>query len=259
MDKTMLPDASKLSFDARKHAYTFGGRVFSGVTTVLNATSDKSALINWSANMAVDYLIGVGRQLDSKESFAVTHKQLEEARKAHTRKKEAAGTKGTDAHSMVEEYIKHCIAANEGEPMPTILSPLQPFVDWSMGEVKRFLVAEQKLYDEENAVAGTADFFYISKNDELVAGDLKTFPKMWSPDAYCQTGVYARMWRLLTGNQADKSVVVKMCDPEDERLKKYGGSAFAVYARLALQEDEDVFLKRLAVHRYNQNFKSPNE
>lgn len=259
MDKTIVPDVSKLSFDARKHAYTFEGRVFSGVTTVLNATSDKSQLINWSANMAVDYLIGVGIPMDEGEFITVTKKELEEARKAHTRKKEAAGTKGTDAHALVEEYVLHCINSNSGEPLRAGPGQIQPFVDWAVGEVKQFIAAEQKLYDEENAVAGTADFFYISKSDELVAGDLKTFPKMWSPDAYCQTGVYARMWRLLTGNQATKSVVVKMCDPNDDRLRKYGGRPFAVYYRFAIEEDEEMFLKRLELHRYNQNFTSPKE
>lgn len=271
MDKTILPDVSKLSFDARKHVYTFeGGRVFSGVTTVLSGTSDKSALINWSANMAVDYIkenanrpdfsnVAEAAFFDEGWMYGVNDKILEEARKAHLKKRDAAGTKGTDAHTLVEEYVKLCIAANSGEAMPTMLSPLQPFVDWACGEVKQFLVAEQMLYDEENAVAGTADFFYISIKDELVAGDLKTFPKMWSPDPYCQTGIYAGMWRKRTGNQATKSIIVKMCDPEDERLKKYGGNAFATYERFAVEEDEAMFLKRLEIHRYNQNFKSPKE
>lgn len=256
----MLPEVSKLSFDAKKHAYTFeGGRVFSGVTTVLNATSDKAALINWSANMAVDYLRDLTADIQFGYAQETWEQWLEEARKAHLRKRDAAGMKGTDVHAFVEEYIDRCIESNSGAPLASILSPIQPFVEWAQGEVKQFLVAEQKLYDEDNAVAGTADFFYISLKDELVAGDLKTFPKMWSPDPYCQTGIYAGMWRKLTGNQPDKSVIVKMCDPEDERIKKYGGKAFAVYERFALQEDEEMFLKRLELHRYNQNFNSPKD
>lgn len=208
--------------------------------------------------MAVDYILE-NDQAQGDEMVTVWRSKVEEARKAHLKKRDAAGMKGIDVHALVEEYVKHCIESNSGEPLMTVLSPIQPFVDWTQGEVKQFLVAEQKLYDEENAVAGTADFFYISKKDELVTGDLKTFPKMWSPDPYCQTGIYSGMWRKLTGNQPEKSVVVKMCDPEDERLKKYGGNAFAVYERYALKEDEEMFLKRLELHRYNQNFKSPKE
>lgn len=259
MDKTLLPEVSRLSFDAKKHAYTFeGGRVFSGVTTVINATSDKSALINWSANIAVDYIKEHAISMGVDEYIAHEH-TLDEARKAHLKKRDVAGTKGTDVHSLVEAYVITCIKGNGGEPLPVEFGQVKPFADWAREEVKQFLVAEQKLYDEENAVAGTADFFYISKKDELTTGDLKTFPKMWSPDPYCQTGIYSGMWRKLTGNQPEKSVIVKMCDPEDERLKKYGGDAFAVYERYALKEDEEMFLKRLELHRYNQNFKSPKE
>lgn len=259
-----LPDVSRLSFDAKKHAYKLDDKLMSGVTTVLNGTSDKAQLINWSAKVAVEYVRANSEAKELGDAsvpdfWLVSDKILYEAETAHTRKKEAAGARGTDVHGLVEAWINICIDHNGGKPMNKETTHIQPFVDWAHGEVKRFIASEQRLFDEDNAVAGTADFFYISMEDELVTGDLKTFPKMWSPDAYCQTGIYARMWRLSTGNQATKSVIVKMCDPEDERLKKYGGKAFAVYERFALEEDEDMFLKRLAVYRYNQNFKSPTE
>lgn len=265
MENIVLPDISRLSYDPKKHAYKLDGSShLTGVTSVLSGTSDKSALINWSANVAVDYVKENSPFMEYglaevDDHYEVPTAVLEAARTAHTKKKEAAGTKGTDAHALVEQYVLECLATNEGKPVSTVLSPVQPFVDWAHTEVEFFVAAEQKLFDEENAVAGTADFFYVSKTGEFVAGDLKTFPKMWSPDAYCQTGQYARMWRLLTGLQATKSVVVKMCDPEDLRLKKYGGLPFAVYSRYALQEDEEMFLKRLDVYRYNQNFTSPKE
>lgn len=267
MENIVLPDVSRLTFNSGKHAYTLDGtKLLSGVTTVLSATSDKAQLINWSANMSADYV------RDNEQAFVEAdvflpekfRQIVDESRTAHTRKKEAAGSLGTDVHALVEEYVLACIESATGRPQEAIprligVDPILPFIEWASQEVGYFVAAEQKLYDEENAVAGTADFFYVSKVGEFVAGDLKTFPKMWSPDAYCQTGMYARMWRMLTGLQATKSVVVKMCDPNDIRLKKYGGKAFAVYERFALQEDEDMFLKRLAVYRYNQNFKSPKE
>jgi len=199
----------------------------------------------------------------------VTPALLAEAKVAHTRRKESAGQKGTDVHALVEKYINYCIEHFNGDPSLLLESdydehdfiwrPIEPFIDWAQFEVAYFLAAEQRLYDEENAVAGTADFFYVSNQGELTTGDLKTFPKMWSPDAFIQTGCYARMWRLLTGDQPTKSVVVKMCDPEDERIKKYGNKPFAVYPRYAVKEDEEMFLKRLDIYRYNKNFVSPKD
>jgi hypothetical protein len=82
---------------------------------------------------------------------------------------------------------------------------------------------------------------------------------MWSADAFIQMGAYSNAWRELTGQRPEQSVVVKMCDPEDERLKKYGGNAFSVYPRYALEEDEEMFLLRLKMYRYNENFVSPKE
>lgn len=262
-----LPDVSRLTFNVKKHAYTLDGhKLLTGVTSVISGTSDKSQLINWSANMAADFIlihkdvfIGTG-DLIYPEAF---ERVVKDSRTAHTKKKESAGSKGTDMHGLVESYINRCIEASEGRPMtlePLLMGtdPIEPFVNWAFQEVSYFVASEQKLYDEENAVAGTADFFYVAQNGDFVVGDLKTFAKMWSPDAYCQTGQYARMWRLLTGDQATRSVIVKMCDPSDERLLKYHMPAFSVYPRSAVLEDEDIFITRLKLYRYNQNFTSPN-
>lgn len=262
MEHIVLPDVSRLSFDSKKHAYKLDGdKLLSGVTTVLSATSDKQNLINWAANEAVDYIEKNSEPHEYgdavvPDAYTVSDKILHEARTAHTRKKEAAGDKGTDMHAMVEDWINATIA---GQTKIVENEALRPFIDWVDAEVGHFLVAEQKLYDDEFMVAGTADFFYVSKVGELCTGDLKTFPKMWSPDAYCQTGIYSRMFHRLTGSEPTKSVIVKMCDPSDPRLQKYGTKPFAVYPRFSVKEDAEMFLKRLEVHRYNQNFKSPNE
>lgn len=274
-ERVVLPNVERLTFDAKAHAYKLDGtKLLTGVTSVLDGTSAKSNLIQWAANMAVDYIKNaaevteeevkeVGWGDETHKIYSVLEEVLEDARTAHTRHKEKAGTKGTDMHAEVERYILFCIETNGGKPVveaPHFVNcGLSPFIDWAQGEVKYFLAAEQRLYDEENAVGGTADFFYVSVNDELTTGDLKTFAKMWSPDAFVQTGIYSRMWRLLTGNQPVKSVVVRMCDPADPRLKKYNMPPFAVYPRYALEEDEQMFLKRLELYRYNQNFVSPKE
>lgn len=259
MTDRVLPDISRLGYDSKKHAYTLDGtKLLSGVTTVLSATSDKAALINWSANMAVEHVEKNSTQSD-RGIWLVEPSVLEAAKTAHTKKKEAAGEHGTDVHALVEEYIKECLLHNEGKPLYACVAPIIPFREWAEGEVDHFIVAEQKLYDEENAAAGTADFFYVSKQGELVVGDLKTFPKLFSVDAYVQCAMYGRMWRLLTGHAPTKAMVVKMCDPTDERLIKYGTKAFAVYERRALEEDEQIFLKRLDIYRHGKNFKSPKD
>lgn len=265
-------DTSRLSFDEKKHAYKLDGtKLLSGVTTVISETSSKGALVQWAANEAAKYLTeNIGRfavydgglQIVEFVDSAFTE-VIEEARTAHLRKKDKAASKGTDTHALVEEYIKGCI--HELQQLPEFganqiwerNAPIQPFVDWATENKVVFLAAEQRLYSEKYGYAGTADFIAII-DGKLTIGDLKTFPKMWSPDAYVQTAAYAIAFEEMTGEKAQQTVIVKMCDPADERIKKYGGKPFAVYSRYALDEDADIFLKRLAIYRHNQNFVSPD-
>lgn len=255
-----LPDTSCLEFDAKKHCYKLDGKLLSGVTSVIDGTSSKANLIDWAANMAVDYIKENGREvdLDDLQRWVVSPIILEEARKAHTRRKEAAGTKGTDTHALVEEYINECLDLSEGLPRVKPTTEITPFVDWALSNHIQFVAAEQRLYSEKHGYAGTCDFVAII-DGKLTIGDLKTFPKMWSADAFIQMGAYSLAWEELTGESPIQSVVVKMCDPSDERLKKYNCDSFAVYPRYALQEDEEMFLTRLKMYRYNQNFVSPKK
>lgn len=250
---TKLPDVSRLTFDSKKHAYTLDGtKLLSGVTTVIDGTSSKANLLPWAARMVCES-IRENCQRNDLMAYLVHEADLEIAEKAHTRKKEKAGTKGTDTHALVEEYILSCIAGGDTVSFhPDIL----PFVTWATQNNVRFISAEQRLYNEEHALAGTADFI-CEINGELVMGDLKTYAKMWDISAFHQLGAYSLMWKSLTGETPKKSVVVRMCDPADERLKKYRTDAFAVYWREAIEEDMEGFLCRLKLYRQMQNFTSP--
>lgn len=259
----VLPDVSRLTFNAKEHSYQLDGtKRLSGVTQVIDGTSSKQNLIQWAANMAVDYVkenISLADLTSDSTGVARLTAILEEARTAHTRRRDKAASKGTDTHALVEEYIVACIEQTDGQALVTPLhTEVVPFANWAVANVDRFLAAEQRLYSEDKALAGTCDFVAII-NGKLTIGDLKTFPKMWSADAFIQMGAYSLMWNELTGERPEQSVVVKMCDPSDERIKKYGGKPFAVYPRYALAEDEQIFLKRLDIYRYNQNFTSPKE
>lgn len=259
-----LPDTTRLSFDSKKHAYTIDGKLLSGVTSVISGTSSKDNLIGWAANMAVDYLLEHSKQseyyryIDGEEIW-------KEARTAYAQKRDRAGEKGTDTHSVVEEYILHCLNGDGetgGKGFPFIASyfprykEIEPFANWAIENVEYFVAAEQRLFSETHGYAGTCDFVAMI-DGKLTIGDLKTFPKMWNADPFIQCGAYSLAWKEMTGESPEQTVIVKMCDPEDERIKKYGGTAFAVYPRQAMEEDEEMFLTRLKMYRYNQNFVSP--
>lgn len=267
LEKTYpLPDTSRLTFFEKGHYYELDGKKLTGVTSVIEGTSSKQNLVGWAARMACEHIeknaeLCTGSDEDHR-LYHVTSDLLDAAKSAHARRRDRSAEKGTDVHALVETFINECIENKAGIPFidhrTSTPNEVYPFIEWAVANVDRFLAAEQRLYSENHALAGTADFIAIV-NGKLTIGDVKTFPKMWSADPFIQCGAYAMMFGELTGEYPEQSMVVKLCDPNDERIRKYGGRPFAVYPRYALTEDADIFLKRLEIYRYNQNFTSPKE
>lgn len=250
-----LPETKALQFDPVKHAYRLNGKLLSGVTTIIDSTSNKSNLIQWAANMAADHI--KDRYDDIREDPELLLEIIESARKAHVQKKDKASNKGTDIHALVEDWLVRVIEAGGVDDVPHD-PKIIPFVTWATINNVEFLATEQRLYSETHGYAGTCDFVALI-DGKLTIGDLKTFPKMWSADPFIQMGAYSLAWKEMTGEAPQQSVIVKMCDSDDERLKKYGTASFAVYPRYSIEEDEQMFLTRLKMYRYNQNFVSPKD
>jgi hypothetical protein len=187
-----MNSSTGFEFDAKKHKYFLDGREMTGCTTILGVIA-KPALIQWAANMAVDYLKGLEHDLLTADDF-------EAARKAHTRKRDDAAQKGTDTHALVEEYIKFCIAENGGEPQLTGTEPhsIRPFQEWAQRENIRFLASEQQVYSRSLFVAGTYDFMF-EKDGKRYVGDLKTMKKLYDRLPIMQCAGYALMWEEMRG------------------------------------------------------------
>jgi hypothetical protein len=94
---------NRLNFESKGHRYYLDGKPLTGVTTIIGIL-DKPALIQWSANQAVDFIE------DKLESgLGLTGFDLDEARKAWTRKRDKAGDIGSLCHSWIEDFVKYDI------------------------------------------------------------------------------------------------------------------------------------------------------
>lgn len=189
-------------FDPVAHAYTLDGKPLHGVTSVLRVLN-KPALIQWSANMAVDYVISHPLTLkwlaqDQTElGISVTTEALKEARVAHRKKKESAGEIGTGVHAEIEAYINYCME-HQGWAVPLlnnlgyVVTPqTKEFAEWAVKNGVTFLASEIRLYSRDWWCAGTADF--IAKiGDKLYIGDIKTGKAIYQ-EYWFQTGAYAKM------------------------------------------------------------------
>src|SRR6476620_6779963 len=93
-----------LLFSPGKHQYFVGESQIDGCTGILSALG-KPAIPQWAVNTCLDFIkerLKPGHALDEIELKAL----LDEAKYAHTRKRDKAGDIGTMVHAYCEDWIK---------------------------------------------------------------------------------------------------------------------------------------------------------
>lgn len=220
-----------------------GKKKYTGVTTVINVLA-KPALIGWAARMAAEYIQAV-----MEKGEPITLDVIAEAKVAHTKKKEAAGEAGTDAHALVEDFVKRCIEINAGAPQDMGLEvdkPIEKFVEWAKENVKTFLFSERQMADIDLFLAGTCDFAYIGKDGKRYMADFKTSSGVYGIDFWLQTAAY-RMLAEKNGDEPyDACVVV--------RMGKDG--SFEVLRMFDYETCKNAFLSCLTLYRAQANLKN---
>ena len=240
----------EFKFEEKSHTYTLDGKPLTGITTVLSVI-EKKALIQWAANMAVDYIKEMGPQFVT--DWVNVHKAdfanlLEEARTAHIRKRDSAAQKGTDTHALVEQYILSCIEAFDGVPvLKQEIDPTRPFEEWALKENIRFIAAEKRMYSKELWIAGTADFIF-EKDGKTYIGDIKTYKKLWDRVPMFQCAGYGLMFQEMTGKHIDGYVVFNL--PKE---RKFNEDADVVWS-YDVEGDTKAFLAALTLYRTLQNW-----
>lgn len=154
-----------------------------GVTTVLGVIA-KPALIQWAANMAVDFIKSGSKGLTTfdKDFTAL----CEEARKAHTKKRDAAADIGKTVHSAIEEWVK-----NKTEPTLDAqgMKMFNNFKQWVSDNKVKFLENEKHLYSEKLFLAGICDALVEIDGQKWIY-DWKTGGTRVYAEAFFQMGGY---------------------------------------------------------------------
>ncbi len=237
-------------FTENGHSYTLNGKKLTGVTTVLGVISKGDGLIQWSANMAVEYVIKNSVPThDITGDYSVKISVLEEAKTAHRRVKEDAGDKGKDLHAIIEMIIGTAIMESKGAiskkwakavemlvETPTKREQLTNFLDWAKD--KKFLESEKRTYSKELWLAGTVDFVYEFKGDVYV-GDVKTAKTIY-PTNFWQTSAYQFMLQ-------ERGLYPKIKGFTIVRLGKDGG--FEVKDNFSYEDNIDGFKSALTIYR----------
>jgi hypothetical protein len=262
---TPVPEwKGKLSFGSN-HSYWWHekgkkDRPLSGVTSVLNVIA-KPALIPWAVKMCVEY-IKANAPLNGG-IYELPAPVLDEAQKAHTVKTKYAAGLGTDAHALVEIYIKQCISATGGVPMEAhnILAPdprVVEFAEWAVERHNKtgfkFILAEVPLADPKLAIAGTPDFIGEETVDGLwcpIIGDLKTGSGIYDRVYFFQMAAYAYMWMKWTKRiGAPNLVIIHMpAQKPNQPMAEYWSEDW--------KGDWEGFKAALIIHRRKDNFVKP--
>lgn len=254
-------------FDPGTHTYYLDGKRATGITTIIGVLA-KPNLIPWAARMAVEHVERIGVDCEHfikrdlllettaeglDQYLVITRSGLADAKNVHTKKKEAAGAHGTDAHALVEEWINGEIDRYrttvdlETDTLKVVLDvpekyePIRPFIEWAAENVDRFLFSERRMADPELFIAGTADFAYIDKQGRKMMADFKTSSGVYGVDYWLQTAAY----RMLAEKEGD--------EPYDGctvvRLGKKGPTDFDVHHLFDYETYRDAFLAALTIYR----------
>lgn len=142
----------------------------------------------------------------------------------------AATSRGTDMHTLVENYLYNIPELPKVQPLSKLL------FDISIPDLKKInniYALEKSLYSKVLGVAGTVDCI-AEYNNELAIIDFKTSkkpkPREWIEHYFVQAAAYGCMLYELTGIPVKKLVIIMAC--ENGECKVYEEYDKAKYIKL---------------------------
>lgn len=224
------------TFKDKGHQHLFNGKRMTGITTILGVIA-KPQLINWAAGQAVEYV-----SKEWKPDFAyrkeVIEQVLSDAKKAHTKKKEAAADIGTLVHSACEGWIKE---KKEPELDEQGMKMFNNFKKWAEDNKVKFLESEKHLYSEKMFLAGIVDGV-VEIDGQTWIMDIKTSSGIYS-DAFFQMAGYHILWEeMMLPNKITGYIVVN--------LQKSG--EFLEKRMVSIDDSKKAFLAAYDIYRIQQ-------
>lgn len=157
-----------------------------GVTTILGQTLSKD-LMGWAVKVCVEYI--------RLKLPVVTEEDLTIAEVEYQRLRDAGGSTGTEAHALVENYLKGQPVSLAGASVEAT-NAYNAFVKWFEEEQPDVINVEEVIYSATHEFAGTYDCM-LRINGKVVLCDLKTTnaslkaPNGVYAENFAQLGAYA--------------------------------------------------------------------
>lgn len=182
---------TKIKFDKKTHTYYLDGIKIPSVTQILSILDKSAPLMQWSVNVALDYIKEHENDLQTKTSGQIFYA----AKMEHKRLKNTAASVGTRTHRLVEDYLiskKYKGNPHKNELMLNSISedlkkPFYAFLDWIEDKNFEVLDIEKIIYSKKYTYAGTLDIRCLLSEKKYII-DLKT-----------SAGIYDEMLLQLCG------------------------------------------------------------
>ena len=175
------------TFDEAKHAHMLNGKPLHGVTTVMDKTLSKPALIPWAVKVTVEWIKTHCGISPLGGGYLVTDADLENAKKEHSSKKTNAGAWGTRVHNACEVWC-------ETGQLPTspddedILKSVENFKEFIETNGFKVLGVERPVWSKEWWIGGIFDLV-LEKDGKVYIADIKTSSGIYDSH-FVQMGAY---------------------------------------------------------------------
>lgn len=184
---------------AGEHMHTLGGRPLIGTSSVASVLS--KPLTYWASGLAVMQLgvpdakiltkvknkaatveevkalyasCGVFLELLKGMEVESYVKLMQKAYTAHATTLKDKAVEGTDLHAELERFVKWHMGEKKDNDYGQFDPKIQPFIEWTIKNVKRFIYSESHCYSEKLWVGGISDCAAELNDGKVVVIDFKS-------------------------------------------------------------------------------------
>ena len=235
-----------LEFDTAKHIYSVNGKIVYGCTNIVGIIN-KPALMYWAVNQAIGNLAEALKPGVKYDEVQLKN-MLEEAKKMHTKTKDAAADLGTMIHEWIEKYLKAGLSKQPLPKLPINLemkTAIKGFLEWTKENKVKFISSERRIYSKKYKYAGTLDAEAMV-NGKLAIVDFKTSNAFY-PEYFLQATAYQQAREEEADKKYNGVYIVRFAKNKDTKQP-----LFEVKKSENFEGHLRVFLACLKIYQFQQ-------